>query len=427
MPEESLNSVICEEGQPPSTYLYQYFHDWTKDRLPEPGDWFTFDPKTDPKPGALSIHLEDVGLISGPGCRYTNAYIGNRISCAEMQGCTTVQCLVPKPKAWEPAPDDQELERDSKYFLSGICSGVSYRIGGYVPVDDLANFFRHTNARAFLPIRRNFRLLDRDWVHSPGEEWLAANPFYISRLGEFLEDDSAPDNAAVFHPRCDVLESVELYPPASAHRNKVSPSGTRMAAPVPLAANMRFELDGVVVHRPRCLVYERLLEGRALGQSVEIHIPSNTSGAVARVRSGVISSFFKLTTVDKRLYIRGDVKSVHLPNLSADTPVSLNSTYKCEEYSTLKDVTCPIPPSLTNKERIGRGVGIAAGVVCVVLAVWFLWRRRRKSREKSMEARNGADAGVDGTAELVALSLSSGGTVSGVHDKPRTPPPPYAP
>jgi hypothetical protein len=125
--------------------------------------------------------------------------------------------------------------------------------------------------------------------------------------------------------------------------------------------------------------------------------------------------------------------SVHLPNLSSDTPVSLNSSYKCEEYTSLKDVSCPIPPNLSKKERIGMGVGIAAGVVCVTLGVLFLWRRRRRSREKVMEARrdsgprtgNGNGNGVNSATELAGLS--QGGMAGDRHDRPRTPPPAYAP
>jgi hypothetical protein len=83
------------------------------------------------------------------------------------------------------------------------------------------------------------------------------------------------------------------------------------------------------------------------------------------------------------------------------------------------------------------GVGIAAGAVCVVLAVWFLWRRRRRNREKVMEDRsragahtvprtgNGTRNGVDSTTELVGLSHS--GMAGDARDRSRTPPPAYAP
>jgi hypothetical protein len=84
----------------------------------------------------LSVHLEDVKHVAGPGCQFFKAYSGNRISAAAMQGAQTVQCLVLKPVNWEPAVDDQDFEKDSTHFLSGIRNGVFARTD-YVPVNPI--------------------------------------------------------------------------------------------------------------------------------------------------------------------------------------------------------------------------------------------------------------------------------------------------
>jgi len=41
----------------------------------------------------------------------------------EMKGCRAVQCLLVKKDDWEPEIDDQDFERDSKVFLTGLGDG----------------------------------------------------------------------------------------------------------------------------------------------------------------------------------------------------------------------------------------------------------------------------------------------------------------
>jgi hypothetical protein len=38
----------------------------------------------------------------------------------EIRGCRSVQCLLLKKHDWEPEPDDQDFERDSRVFLTGV-------------------------------------------------------------------------------------------------------------------------------------------------------------------------------------------------------------------------------------------------------------------------------------------------------------------
>jgi hypothetical protein len=40
-----------------------------------------------------------------------------------MKGCRAIQCLLQKGADWQPEPDDQDFELDSKVFLTGIGDG----------------------------------------------------------------------------------------------------------------------------------------------------------------------------------------------------------------------------------------------------------------------------------------------------------------
>ncbi|RDW81036.1 uncharacterized protein DSM5745_04593 [Aspergillus mulundensis] len=115
--------------------------------------------------------------------------------------------------------------------------------------------------------------------------------------------------------------------------------------------------------------------------------------------------------------LRGRITGVHLPDLSTDTSITLSSIYECEEdeHSSLTNVTCHIPSTgLSKAAKIGMGVGIAAGVVLIVLAGFFCLKRSRKRKADSREI---VDLPAYGTGS--AVPLQPGG-------RPETPPPPYS-
>lgn len=61
--------------------------------------------------------------IAGPGCASDDGYSGYRISLEEMAGCRAVQALVKKGEGWEPEDDDEDFERESEFFLTGVGDG----------------------------------------------------------------------------------------------------------------------------------------------------------------------------------------------------------------------------------------------------------------------------------------------------------------
>jgi hypothetical protein len=62
--------------------------------------------------------------IAAPECDNPWGYASPRISPDEMYGCTTMQSLLMKPEGWEHSSDDMDFERDTKHFLTGLCSGA---------------------------------------------------------------------------------------------------------------------------------------------------------------------------------------------------------------------------------------------------------------------------------------------------------------
>ena len=65
--------------------------------------------------------------LAGPGCSHHGGYSGFRITAEQMRGCATVQCLVRKTADWTPEPDDQSLELDGEYFLTGLSGRMPSR------------------------------------------------------------------------------------------------------------------------------------------------------------------------------------------------------------------------------------------------------------------------------------------------------------
>lgn len=74
--------------------------------------------------GPRALERTEWEHIAGPGCKALSAYSGHRITADEMYGCTTAQCLVPKPadsgRGWSPYELDQPFEASGQYFLSGL-------------------------------------------------------------------------------------------------------------------------------------------------------------------------------------------------------------------------------------------------------------------------------------------------------------------
>ncbi|KAL2839091.1 hypothetical protein BJY01DRAFT_219410, partial [Aspergillus pseudoustus] len=177
--------------------------------------------------------------IAGPGCRNTEGYRAHDISVEDMRNCHTVQCVLRKPSGWRPAADDMDFEKEGDYFLTGLADrmptslwdmeieparhGVgdglrsqtafyiettqeeldalglpfhptcfelfiqaSKQILGKVDIDALARI----RDRAVLegkefPVTHDDDVLseqDQVWKHSPGLEYLVANPVFIPDL-----------------------------------------------------------------------------------------------------------------------------------------------------------------------------------------------------------------------------------------------------
>lgn len=81
------------------------------------------------KKGVSDRDSEDfIEHIAGPDCVSTAGYNGNKISVEEMRPCTTSQCVVDRKgeahddiaEPLPPEPDDEDFERGSKYFLTGL-------------------------------------------------------------------------------------------------------------------------------------------------------------------------------------------------------------------------------------------------------------------------------------------------------------------
>ncbi|KAF4634045.1 hypothetical protein G7Y89_g4055 [Cudoniella acicularis] len=180
--------------------------------------------------------------IAGPGCVNRSGYNGFSISTEEMKGCNTVQCLVPKDSIWKPSPEDEDFERGSNFFLSGISDRVPSRdendvapiparhnvvrlpaddcifepslqhntvmpfhpscfeiykrasrlYFGYVNINDLiawrsvdCHYKNRNNAIPRAPAVTKNR--EQWWRHERGTEYLAANPVLIPGLNKILE------------------------------------------------------------------------------------------------------------------------------------------------------------------------------------------------------------------------------------------------
>ncbi|KAI9368309.1 hypothetical protein BJX61DRAFT_230047 [Aspergillus egyptiacus] len=122
----------------------------------------------------------------------------------------------------------------------------------------------------------------------------------------------------------------------------------------------------------------------------------------------------------------GRITSVHLPNLTPSTPITLTSTYKCKPLDSVTNVTCAIPsPGLSMEAKVGMGMGITVGVALVMFAVVFCCRR---SRGRKMTGRSSSElADLPAYGDSNSRARATGSPVVPVpQGRPETPPPPYS-
>lgn len=106
----------------------EVFDDVLYTEISEDGDKISFATSKPVRKINWQIHRNALGEhVAGLYCKDTQSYNGNHISVGEMKTCTTVLCLIQKTgrvrnwlSAWVSDPDDEEFERESKHFLSGL-------------------------------------------------------------------------------------------------------------------------------------------------------------------------------------------------------------------------------------------------------------------------------------------------------------------
>ncbi|KAL4813116.1 hypothetical protein BDW67DRAFT_168853 [Aspergillus spinulosporus] len=121
----------------------------------------------------------------------------------------------------------------------------------------------------------------------------------------------------------------------------------------------------------------------------------------------------------------GRITSVHLPNLSPNTSLTLSSAYNCNSSSPFTNVTCSIPSSgLSKGTKIRVGVGVAVGVAVVICIALFCFKRARR---KKMERREMPGSDLPAYSSRRGTEIGSGsGYGNAVPLRPETPPPPYS-
>ncbi|KAL4735901.1 hypothetical protein BDV11DRAFT_195085 [Aspergillus similis] len=121
----------------------------------------------------------------------------------------------------------------------------------------------------------------------------------------------------------------------------------------------------------------------------------------------------------------GRITSVHLPNLFPNTSLTLSSTYNCDDRSPLTNITCSIPSSgLSKGTKIDIGVGVAVGtaaVICVVIFCFKRVRRRKMARSEMLDS----DLPAYGSRRDTEIGSGSG-SGNAMPLRPETPPPPYS-
>jgi hypothetical protein len=205
--------------------------------------------------GYLDLHpnkYSDFEHIAGPGCRNRAGYSGHKISAEEMRGCQVSQCLIRKSWDFKPLDDDEDFEKEGGFCLSGLsdcmpprdwsfplyepirhgcklphaenviwdddieeyampfhpwCFEVfkrtSIREHGTIDVDGLTSWWTEEarNERVFedRTIDDVFQCREQEWNHRKGTEYLAANPLYVPKLRDIMQQ--ATSTAPEFSPR----------------------------------------------------------------------------------------------------------------------------------------------------------------------------------------------------------------------------------
>ncbi|KAL2798168.1 hypothetical protein BJX66DRAFT_295812 [Aspergillus keveii] len=122
--------------------------------------------------------------------------------------------------------------------------------------------------------------------------------------------------------------------------------------------------------------------------------------------------------------LEGRITSVHLPNLTSDTPVTLNSTYTCKTHTSLTEVSCPAPPKFTTAAKICMAIGIVTAVALGILAVFMCCRRSQK-REAERLRKLRTQVELTDLPAYVSSPEAVGDAGSEVVLRLDTPPPPY--
>jgi hypothetical protein len=200
-----------------------------------------------PDDASAHLHREPnlIEHVAGVDCMHRYGYNGNAISVEEMRLCTTVQCIVLKDKEahdampeWSPESDDEDFERDSKYFLSGLgdrcgsweddtsvepqrhhfndinpmsidgfemgdlafhphCFEMYKRVStlrlGKADIAKWADWWGRDGSDHDLPSHPSADAArDQWWNHNGDDEWLAANPLEIPALTAIFEAARRP-------------------------------------------------------------------------------------------------------------------------------------------------------------------------------------------------------------------------------------------
>ncbi|OGM49447.1 hypothetical protein ABOM_001703 [Aspergillus bombycis] len=246
---QNIKYGIDQQNEPRYRFL---FFEMDDDPIPTVGQTLPMGERLEEKADRIGLRRAYLEHVAGPGCRSTLGYSGATISAEEMRGCQTGQGLVHRDGDEESAPDDLECEIDSDYFLSGLvdcmgfvgtvggnmfparhgydwiepadpfndgfepfravsfhpwCFGVYMKLSrlrlGHVEIDDLVDYFDNLNCyprQYYDEPDPAIQKADKEtWVHVKGDEWLAANPFYVPRLREILE--RAMDTGPSFSPQ----------------------------------------------------------------------------------------------------------------------------------------------------------------------------------------------------------------------------------